>query len=463
MRVGVKNAVTTSKEMRTMETHLSRFLNGAFQKWQDAQIGFVVLRNYESLPNRVAGDIDVLIEQGKLVAAEQLLIEAALDAGYRLHNRVELVPVALFFFHPDTCDQVRLDLSSFLKWRGVDLAVSMKILADRIAHRNFFIPGPVDEAMVSLLTHLLFQGCVKDKYKPAIFESFRSDRKRALTLLTERFGRLCAAELMAAILSGNWPVADALTNRLRFALMRRELSQRPIRTAKAWLSDTRRLLRRWLWPPGLVVTLLGPDGSGKSIVATMLIDKLSSTFATQKGLKVHWKPPRFFRHRSGTRDPAMSSDGQRLWGRFVSFPFFAYCWFNFFPRAWLQSRRIAFKSGLVVIDQYCYDFFVSPSHYGLQVSPIVVAWGYRLLPKPDLLFLLDAFPDTLQARQQEVLWSEPARQHGCFRTLIQRLKQGRIVDATADPEEVANRMVRDTLEFLAQRTEKRRGSLCLVS
>ena len=59
------------------ETAASRFITAAFGAWEQAAIPFVVLRNYENLPQATSNDIDVLVEPTRQRQAEQVLIQTA--------------------------------------------------------------------------------------------------------------------------------------------------------------------------------------------------------------------------------------------------------------------------------------------------------------------------------------------------------------------------------------------------
>jgi thymidylate kinase len=78
--------------------------------------------------------------------------------------------------------------------------------------------------------------------------------------------------------------------------------------------------------------------------------------------------------------------------------------------------------------------------------------------KPDLVMILDAAPDLLQKRKQEISAEESERQRDAYRALALRLEQGRIVDAANSRETVAAEAQKLILDFMAERVKKRRGS-----
>jgi thymidylate kinase len=122
----------------------------------------------------------------------------------------------------------------------------------------------------------------------------------------------------------------------------------------------------------------------------------------------------------------------------------------------LRLRPVTFRGGLVLIDRYYYDFFVDQRRYRLSVPPFVVRLGHFFLKKPDLVVLLDAPAEVLQARKQEVPLAETERQRQAYLALVKGLHNGRVVDATQPPEKVGADISGAILTFMAERTAKRR-------
>src|SRR5258708_3163225 len=160
--------------MQSEQQDISGLVVGVSGAWQRAKIDFLVLRNYENLPEFTTNDIDVLVEPNQLRKAEQTLLAAASEAGFRLHNRAEFATLALYLSDPDSLAQAHFDLFTALKWRGFDFLDCRGFLRRRIQRDLFAIPHPADEAAANLLATMIFTGKVKEKYKPSIAAGFRT-------------------------------------------------------------------------------------------------------------------------------------------------------------------------------------------------------------------------------------------------------------------------------------------------
>jgi thymidylate kinase len=434
----------------------SRLITAVFHAWQAAGINFLVLRNYENLPHFTTNDIDVLVARPQFKAAEKILIETAQAKGFRLHNRAEFATLAFYFSHIETNAQIHFDLFSALKWRGFEFISSEDFLAKKIPRDSFFILHPAHEAVTNLLASFIFNGQVKEKYRTGIVAGFRADPEIARTLLAKTYGQALAVQLVQFAAQENWSAIESRLNSVRRTLIFRQWTCQPLKTFLSLDADCDRLLKRVFYPPGLVVVLCGPDGCGKSTVAPKLIEMLRGTFSLQKNRQIHWKPRIFSKSREG-RTPVTNPHGKPARNILASLLYFKFHWLEFFFGWWLRILPVTFRGGLVLIDRFYYDFFVDQKRYRLRVPKFLVRLGYALLPKPNLVFLLDASPEILQQRKQEVPLEETTRQRAAYVQLVSGLKNGKVINANQSADKVASDIQKAVLDFMVERTAKRNG------
>lgn len=416
----------------------------------------LVLRNYDDLPASVGNDLDILIDGGQREVGQRILIESANTHGYTLINYAEFSPFSLFVANYQTGHQVHIDLFTGLKWRGFDILWPDVVLVQRQDKGLFFVPHPVHEATLNLLTRLLYHGYVKEKYKPGVLAAYRSDPQMAEQALAEPFGAQAASELVKCVLSEDWASVEAATNRWRRLLVTRKLTRYPRRALASIFTDAKRLARRFWAPPGLMLVMLGPDGCGKSSVAAGVMDALAPTFGKHESSHIHWKPVLF---RLGRADagPVTDPHGKPPRGRLASIAYFTFHWLEFVLGAQVRLRPALFRNGLVVIDRYYHDFFVDPQRYRLAVPKRLLRWAFRFVMKPDLLICLDAPHEVLQGRKQEVTPEVTARQRQAYLDLARTLPNSHVVDAARPLDEVVAEAEAIVLRYIATRTARRLG------
>jgi len=432
---------------------IGQLVMAVFRAWENAGVDFLVLRNYEGLPDFTTNDIDVLVAPESVRPAEETLLDAAHKAGFRLHNRAEFATLALYLSSTQTNAQAHFDLFTDLKWRGFEFLDCRMFLKRRVRRSLFAVPHPADEAAANLLAFLIYAGQVKPKYRPSVAAGFRAEAVLITELLSRTYGQNCAKFLVAACAQEDWTAIEGTVGALRWRLALRQLMQHPWRTVGSLLKNVVRLARRFVRPPGLTVVLCGADGCGKSTAASAIVEGLNGTFSPMKGRHYHWKPPLLSARRRATRGPATDPHGRPVRGPIASWVYFLFHWLEFAVGSHLCFRPVTFRGGLVLVDRYYYDFFVDQRRYRLKVPQWLVRLGYAFVKKPDLVLLLDAPAEVLQGRKQEVPLSETQRQVGAYRTLVEQLGQGRIIDATQPAEKVGADATRAILDFLVQRLQ----------
>jgi thymidylate kinase len=107
------------------------------------------------------------------------------------------------------------------------------------------------------------------------------------------------------------------------------------------------------------------------------------------------------------------------------------------------------RGTVVVFDRYYHDMLVDPSRYRYGGPP---RWPYavaRLIPRPDLIILLDAPPEVLQARKQEVPFAESARVRQAYLEMMDQLPGSHVVNAARRLDDV----VADVTRLVIQRLD----------
>jgi thymidylate kinase len=283
-------------------------------------------------------------------------------------------------------------------------------------------------------------------------------RTRAATLWADSLGRDVASAVVGC-LEGAAPDAD-LPRSCRRALLRRTLA--PTAWGTTWaqrhaiLPAGRSAGPAGLRRRGVVVVLVGTDGSGKSTVASDLATRLerlgfatsSAYFGMARGnlpgvglarrlLGVAEVPADVGESAAVTTEPI--DDGVEAplshpqLRRIAAWYYAGEYAFRFASRVAPRVRR----REVVICDRYVYDLRESPWP-GSLASKV----AERIVPRPDVLVLPDAPVELIHARKPERTLADQTAQQGRFRDLLAsrpaRVSDIRVDTSGADPDGVAD-------------------------
>lgn len=187
------------------------------------------------------------------------------------------------------------------------------------------------------------------------------------------------------------------------------------------------------------IAFLGCDGSGKSAVIGELTAKLE-----REGSKVrtgHWRPQAFAPDANqAMMTTADDPHGQVPRSGLMSVAKLAWLFANWWV-GWFRGLRRDAGGGYVVFDRYHGDLLVDPKRYRYGGPMVLARWASRLMPQPDLVFFLDAEPEVLLSRKQEVSNEALIASRAAYLQLTTTHPRFRVIDASqplADVVETVN-------------------------
>ena len=428
-----------------------------FAVLDEAGVPYCVLRGYQGELTDPTGDVDCLLPADALprrlaglLHARRARIGAEVvqwhDPHYVILAAVD--PTGLPHF-------VKLDCAANLERESRRFYDGEPVLAGRRRYQRWWAPAAAVEFAWYALERVV-KGAVRPVDTPRLTDIFPQDPEGAARELTRLWGAADAGRIVAATVSGDWStVTDALP-RLRAVALSRAARRRPLRTAANRVSGVLGRARRWLRPTaGLHVVLVGPDGVGKSAV----IDRVREDLAPAFGRKQYFDT--FAPSILGNRSQAVldAHGPHALPPRSLPASVLkALYWAIFYSLGYYATIRPALaRSALAINHRYLIDAMVDPRRYRYAGPRWLLDLAWRMAHKPDLVILLDAPADVIQARKQEVTFAETARQREAFRAFVEPLSFGHVVDATQPLGAVVTEVERIILRHLAGRVARRFG------
>ncbi len=432
-----------------------RILSGIFETLDRAGIPYCVLHGYERFSQQITSDVDCMVSDD--VRPHQL-------AALFTNNRENLINADLVYWR-DYCFAFagrNVDGSRCFLWLdlGVDYNLSnlkvysgKEILEGRQRYRQFWVPVARIEFGCYLIRKIAKMHLDQEQGR-RLSALYGRDPVGCQQRMAPFWGAKRVSRLAYAARSGDWGQVRGHLRSLRAEMRCRTIWRHPWWAIRGQARRIGQRARLVCWPEGgLIVVFLGPDGVGKSSVIAAVALGVAGAF--NRTARYGFAPGllTWLRRPSGANAQPHAVPPRSAVMSIVR----AVCyWLVYYLLCYrLRVRLQLARSTLVMHDRHLIDALVDPKRYryGGPMWLLRVIW--RFVPQPDLIVLLDAPPEVLQARKQEVPFEESARQREAYRSLVRSMENGHVVDSTRPLEQVVGDVSDIILGSLSARIARR--------
>lgn len=415
--------------------------------FDEANVRYVVLHGGARV-DVVDSDVDVAVERANLDLAHALIEGGAL-------GRV----LQCFHYAGPWCRYYVLEANEpGRRYRHVDLVCDpwaigcdgpavVLALAESQERDGVRAPRPAAETLY-LAVKRARKRRVTPRDQESLLDSFRADPVGARRLLAAQFGR--AGDRLGQALAEERDLAGSL-GALRRRLRRTRCT--PAALVRRAFFASARIGRRLIRPTGLLVFVVGPDGTGKSELARGLEREAAGAF--RRVAHFHFRPhiippPSRILQREDklaaaphARTPSAALGSLARLGYLCVDTLLAAV-----PKLYLPRIR----STLIVVERGWIDLAVDPERYRVSLPPRAVRFALRCLPRPDLVLHLDVSAEVVCSRKLELAPAEVERQLVAWRAFAAAHADRFVtLDAGAPTERVLESALAALDERLARR------------
>lgn len=427
-------------------------LNDFFDNLERLEVNYCVLHGWSSLPDHLPSDLDIVVAPEDIGKLEKLLWNYS---NGRLAQLLQHETSCFYFVvavrNQDDVSFLPVDAATDYRRNGHIFFTANTLLNQRRRWKNIWVAAPHVEFKYSVAKKIL-KGVMPDYQKARFRELLHELGDEAPALTRCLFGQKTGDLFISWLSNENWNAIAVNLPRLKRALLWHASKQDPLNSIRYWISESRRMWRRWCYPTGLLVAMLGPDGAGKSTLIRALGKDLEPAFRRIESF--HFRPR--LGSRGGEEGPVTDPHGKPPYSQFISILKLLYYILDYNLGYLLKVRLSLTSSSLVFFDRYSDDLLVDPLRYRYG-GPL---WFARLarycLPRPDLFLVLDAPEGRLLARKREVSPKELSRQREGYHRLAGELFNAASIDSSLPLEKVSRNAQEVILDYLHSRYRERR-------
>ena len=423
-----------------------------------------IIRNYEGLPNKnTSKDVDIIIEPGRIKQSIDILKSVYSENNLEYFYKVKFENGHLCYgmsIHNNMA--IHIDLMEGYFSRGSELLSFKELYEQTEIYNGFRI---LNKLYTGLMVFIYKQfghkkPKLKQEYRDIIFKTY-NDYPEFKKIISNFIGEVLAAKIFIKIETNDFDEMLELSNDLSKALRRYTLKKNPkqtlINTTRFYLEKVNKIIFSYN-KHSKVISVMAPDGSGKTTFINALIEKMKFYFvegvSNSRFSIYHFRPtilPNLgeIGEKAGIKEqnkdftnPHRAKPANKL----SSLIRIAYYWLDYVVGFNILVRRDVQYDRFSVFDRYSYDFLVDPTRTRLN-SPLWLRKSFvKCMPHPKVVFYLEASPDVIYKRKQELTLDEITRQNMLYKEVASSNKRFITLDSNRPVNESVDEAMKIILE-----------------
>ena len=391
------------------------------------------MRNYEGLPEKnESKDVDIIINPNKYRSAAELFIKVLKENNVpnyyvvqfeRAHCWIGLDLSSDFYIHVDL-------IAGYLN-KGFEIFDFHELYKNTIEYHGYTVLSPSYDIVMLLLYKVI--GCreLKKKYRDKISERFLQNRLHILKILEKVFDKN-----MADIICAHLDQSDF-----------------------EWIIQNARCLSKH---SKVNAFKKRPIYTTRNVISFFKAVKLAECFVTDisKVHIYHFRPtliPNL--GELGERAGIMEQDKEftkphrgKKTNTVSSLIRIIYYTVDYILGGFVNIRKDVQFDKFTVFDRYAYDFLVDPKRSKINLPFQIRRFFCRIVPQPQITFVLNADPTVVFSRKQELTLNEIKRQMIEFNKLKDIAKGYVKLDANKTPEEITDQALSVIIDYYTNKT-----------
>lgn len=441
-----------------------QLLSKVFVSLNSLNVEYCVMNNYENMPEIIPTDVDIAIDREMFDMIDSFLYK------FSQENNIEIIQKiwhgynkCAYILSPLLINErFRIQLDFFVDFSAKgypNLILNEVMLYGKRPFKMFYVPAPAVEAPFLFMRRIIKNDLKTshiNKLKLLITQEYNNIQQKFI----EIFGQELTISIIQLIQTGNEAIFHNNLENFRKAL--KKFSKRKTNftyITKYRINNALRLINRLLHPVGFSVVQLGPDGSGKTTIASLVTERVSGSF---HGCNIqYWRPyllPAMGKLKfwNPSEEPKTNPNphGHSKQNSIKSLFRFFYYLIDYIIGYPFKVYIPKVRKKIIIFDRYYYDYLVDLHRYRFNIPKWLPKLFLPFIPSTDLVIYLDAEPEVLIKRKQELDLSELKRQVNELRKIVPNLPNSHTIKTDRQIEDIIKEISFLILEKKSIQTKK---------
>ncbi|MFH5886174.1 hypothetical protein ACG2F4_17835 [Halalkalibaculum sp. DA3122] len=443
----------------------TEILSDFIQELNKAEIRYFILRNYEGLPKQNnAKDVDIIIDCGTYDKAASILRSIFQKKNISNFHVVKYERVRCWFgINVENNFSIHIDLIEGYLSKGFEIFSFDILYQNTKAHKNFRVLNEPYNALMLLYYKLIGANYLKKKYQDKINSIYSRYADCINNKIINTAGEKLGKEIISSLENEKFSRIENMASLLSKETKKRAFLRKPYKTlVNIFKFLAEKFYRIVICPRKFqkFISVHGPDGSGKSTFINGLTESIEYYFLAETKTHVYHHRPTILPnlgavgHKAGLKKQDKNFTNPHRAepaGQVNSFLRMGYYWLDYLIGVPLKIRKDVQFDRFTIYDRYIYDFLIDPHRSRINLSYWVRKIFTRLVPHPQISFVLLTDAETVYERKQELSLEEIERQLKEFKKLADTNDRFIVMDASKPPED----LVEEATEIIIERFTKK--------
>lgn len=440
-------------------------LEKVFKIINESGLKYCIQNKYEMMPEEIPSDIDMMYKDAseefldklveKIARETGLIVTQKICQGYYEYTYIISYPCPKEYF------QLQLDFYRAISRRGyLNIMPAEEMLDTRRFYKCFYVPDYYIELKYMWIRRTIKHDLDESHVKISR-EIYARNPEEYRARLEVDYGKELTELILKIVETGDLSIF--YNNFEKFNSKAKKISRKnsPLSIKLKYLKFMLFTVipKRVFHKCGMSVAFIAPDGAGKSTIIKHVKETVSGSFY---GVDVLYMRPHLFKN-PGHYNPVSPHEESeknnephnvKLNNPIKSFIRYIFYNLDFIFGTLFKINKKKIKKRLIIFDRYYYDYYADLKRYQYSFPKWVPKMFSWMIPKPDLIFVLEASPECIFGRKQELTIDEIRKQLEAYKLIVKRNSNAYAINVERDVESIVDEITMLILQVSEDRTKK---------